>query len=66
MLDMALHLPLLDVARARTELGWTPRHSGLDALRELIEGLTTGSGGATPPLEATKRPGLRPGVGARP
>ena len=66
MLDMALHLPLLDVTRARTELGWTPRHTGLDALRELIEGLTTGSGGTTPPLEATKPPGLRPGVGARP
>lgn len=66
MLDMALHLPLLDTTRARTELGWTPRRSGIEALQELIEGATRGSGGATPPLEAVKRPGVRPGVGARP
>lgn len=66
LLDMALHLPLLDVTRARTELGWAPRHTGTDAVRALLDGMRDGSGGRTPPLEATKKPALRPGVGARP
>ena len=50
-LDMALQVPTMDTARARMELGWTPRHSSTDALRELLEGMSSGSGLPTPPLD---------------
>jgi nucleoside-diphosphate-sugar epimerase len=48
--DMGLGIPLMDVTRARTELGWTPRHSAADALLELIDGMHDGAGEDTPPL----------------
>ena len=40
----------MDVTRARTELGWSPRHSALDAIREFLDGLRQGAGMDTPPL----------------
>jgi nucleoside-diphosphate-sugar epimerase len=43
LFDAVLRLPIMDVTRARTELGWSPRHSALDGLRE-------GAGMDTPPL----------------
>src|SRR4051812_10182999 len=49
--DMALAVPLMDTRRARTELGWAPRHSAADALLALLEGLRTGAGAETPPLD---------------
>jgi UDP-glucose 4-epimerase len=49
-LDMALSVPLMDSVRARTELGWTPRYSSFDALRELLEGMRAGADAPTPPL----------------
>jgi nucleoside-diphosphate-sugar epimerase len=48
--DMALAVPLLDVTRAREELGWVPRHSAGDALLELIGGMRESAGEPTPPL----------------
>ncbi len=51
LFDAVLHLPLMDVSRARTELGWSARHSSLDALREFLEGLQHAGGMATPPLQ---------------
>jgi nucleoside-diphosphate-sugar epimerase len=50
LLDLVLQLPLLDTRRAREELGWHPSRSGVDALRELLDGLTEGAGADTPPL----------------
>jgi nucleoside-diphosphate-sugar epimerase len=50
LLELALSLPIMDVTRAREELGWTPRHSAVDAVRELLDGLQAGSGMDTPPL----------------
>jgi nucleoside-diphosphate-sugar epimerase len=50
-LDLALQSPLLDAGRARAELGWSPRHSATQALEELLAGLRTGAGAATPPLD---------------
>jgi UDP-glucose 4-epimerase len=68
-LDMALNVPLMSSERARTELGWEPRHSGVDALEELLEGLREGHGARTPPLEAdsaaARLDDLKTGVGAR-
>jgi UDP-glucose 4-epimerase len=51
LFDVMLGLPLLDTGRARTELGWSPRHSSMDALRELLDGLRDTAGMATPPLQ---------------
>ena len=49
-LDMALNVPVMDTARARTELGWAPERSAEDALLDLLEGLRTGADFPTPPL----------------
>ena len=42
-LDMALDVPMMSSQRAREELGWEPRRSGIEALEELLEGLRRGS-----------------------
>jgi UDP-glucose 4-epimerase len=70
LLDLALSLPLMDVTRARTELGWTPTLTSLDAIREFLDGLRAGSGMNTPPLEADaggrfREKELATGVGQR-
>ena len=49
-LDLCFDTPLIDASRARNELGWEPKHSGLAALNELIDGIRDGAGTATPPL----------------
>jgi UDP-glucose 4-epimerase len=49
--DLGLGVPLMDTTRARVELGWEARRSAGDALLELLEGLRTGAGGRTPPLD---------------
>lgn len=69
--DMALGVPLLDSARARTELGWQPARTGTEALSELIEAMRNGADYQTPPLaRATSGPGrireFLTGIGARP
>lgn len=48
--DMALGVPIMDTGRARRELGWHPRHTGEEALRELMAGLRAGADEKTPPL----------------
>lgn len=52
LFDTVLRLPILDTTRAHDELNWTPRHSAVEALREMLTGLHDGAGGATPPLAA--------------
>jgi UDP-glucose 4-epimerase len=68
-LDMALNVPLMSSKRAREELGWEPRHSGVEALEELLEGMREGHGAKTPPLEGdsagARIDDLKTGVGAR-
>lgn len=56
LLALFLSLPTLDSTRARTELGWTPQHTGADALREVMEAMADGAGGPTPPLQPDSRP----------
>jgi nucleoside-diphosphate-sugar epimerase len=58
-LDMGLQVPVMDITRAREELGWRPRHSSTEALRELLEGMSSGSGLATPPLDPSVSGPLR-------
>jgi nucleoside-diphosphate-sugar epimerase len=49
--DMAFAVPVMDTTRARTELGWQPKRSAVEALLELLEGMRDGAGLDTPPLE---------------
>jgi nucleoside-diphosphate-sugar epimerase len=49
-LDMALGVPLMDTARAREELGWTPARTSVEALKELLAGIRERRGIDTPPL----------------
>jgi nucleoside-diphosphate-sugar epimerase len=48
--DMAMAVPVMDTARARTELGWEPERTSSEALLELLEGMREGAGLETPPL----------------
>jgi UDP-glucose 4-epimerase len=69
LLDLFLDLPLLDTRRARTELGWTPQVSAVDALREALYGMADGAGGPTAPLApdsaAMRAQEVMTGVGER-
>jgi UDP-glucose 4-epimerase len=49
-LDLGLAAPLLDVSRARTELGWEPRHGADETFLELLSGIREGARLPTPPL----------------
>jgi UDP-glucose 4-epimerase len=49
-LDLALETPLISPARIAGELGWKARHSALEAIAEVLDGMADGAGGATPPL----------------
>jgi hypothetical protein len=67
---MALSVPMMDSARARSELGWSPRHGALETLDELLRGMREGSDYPTPPLARETSGPLRirelvTGVGAR-
>lgn len=49
--DLALGAPVMDTTRATDVLGWRPRHSATDTVRELVTGLADGAGrDASPPL----------------
>jgi nucleoside-diphosphate-sugar epimerase len=69
--DMGLAVPLMDSSRARSELGWEPRHDARETLLELIDGIRRGAQEQTPPLARASSGPLRvrellTGVGARP
>ncbi|WP_205697501.1 NAD-dependent epimerase/dehydratase family protein [Conexibacter sp. SYSU D00693] len=49
--DMGMQVPVMDTSRAGRELGWEPRVSADEALRELVEGMRQGAGHDTPPLD---------------
>jgi UDP-glucose 4-epimerase len=49
-LDLALGVPLMDVSRARRELGFAPVSGAGEALLELLDGIRRGDGIRTPPL----------------
>lgn len=50
-IDLALGVPMMDSTRARTELGWEPTMTSLEALDDLLRGLRNAEGAPTPPLE---------------
>ena len=68
-LDMGMATPIMDIARARTELGWQAQVTAEQAVLELLEGLRRQAELDTPPLSrSTSGPfrwrELRSGVGA--
>lgn len=58
-LDLTLGVPTMDTTRARTELGWEPSVTSLDALDELLQGMRNAEGGSTPPLSPTAGGAMR-------
>ena len=69
-LDLSRNVPIMDTAKVRTELGWTPQRSADEALLDLMEGLRTGADLDTPPLARRTSGPLRireilTGVGGR-
>ncbi|GAA5116261.1 NAD-dependent epimerase/dehydratase family protein [Pseudonocardia adelaidensis] len=50
LLDALLRVPIMSTDRARSELGWQPRHDSLETLDEFLGGLRDGAGMDTPPL----------------
>ena len=54
-LDMGLSVPLMDTTRAREVLGWAPRRSSIEAIREVLSGIADAEGEPTPPLESARR-----------
>ncbi|MEJ5915506.1 NAD-dependent epimerase/dehydratase family protein [Pseudokineococcus sp. 1T1Z-3] len=53
--DLLTQVPLLSSGLARAELGWVPQVRADSALVELLDGLSTGRGSATPPLAPRRR-----------
>ncbi|MGW3098375.1 SDR family oxidoreductase [Streptomyces sp. NPDC001102] len=54
LFDAVLRLPLMDCTRARVELGWAPRHSATEVVREFLHGLQQGEGAPTEPMRGRK------------
>ncbi|MDT3397883.1 NAD-dependent epimerase/dehydratase family protein [Streptomyces sp. B1866] len=52
LFEAVLRLPLMDASRARAELDWRPRHTGVEAIEEFLGGLRSGAGMETAPLTA--------------
>ncbi|MFK0041264.1 NAD-dependent epimerase/dehydratase family protein [Paenarthrobacter sp. NPDC090517] len=49
--DMAANAPIMDTARAHALLGWSPKHSSLESLAEMLDGIGAGRGRkGSPPL----------------
>jgi UDP-glucose 4-epimerase len=70
LFDAVLHLPIMDITRATTELGWSARHTAREAIAEFLQGLQQGAGMPTPPLAAQVSGGrvheVATGIGQRP
>jgi nucleoside-diphosphate-sugar epimerase len=67
LFDAVLRLPIMDTRRARTELGWSPRHTAKEAIEEFLRGLRHGAGLPTPPLRAGRQAReISTGIGSRP
>ena len=70
LVDLALSLPIMDTSRARSDLGWRPSRTSMEAIAEFLSGLREGAGKATPPLDekaggALRQGELATGVGER-
>lgn len=70
LFDAVLRVPIMDSARVKAELGWSPRHSSREAIEEFLRGLRESAGASTPPLASKIAGGriheTRTGIGERP
>jgi nucleoside-diphosphate-sugar epimerase len=57
-LELADRAALADTTLAETALGWQPRYDAAAALADLVAGLRTGAGAASPPLAPPRRDGV--------
>ncbi|MCU1604582.1 MAG: Nucleoside-diphosphate-sugar epimerase [Modestobacter sp.] len=64
-LDLGLGVPLLESAKARTELDWKPAHRADDVLREFVAALGRGEGSDSPLLRPAGGPQHTPATGPR-
>jgi UDP-glucose 4-epimerase len=51
LFDAVMALPMMSNARAKSELGWRPKRSAEDVLKEFLAGLRAGKGEGTAPLQ---------------
>jgi UDP-glucose 4-epimerase len=51
-LKLADQVPLMDTSRARSQLGWIPRHDTRSALEEFVAAIARGCGTASDPLKS--------------
>ncbi|ROS73321.1 NAD-dependent epimerase/dehydratase family protein [Cellulomonas sp. PhB143] len=51
-LDMGMGAPVMDAGRARTALGWEPRHDARETLTSLLEGIAGRRGVGSVPMRA--------------
>jgi nucleoside-diphosphate-sugar epimerase len=61
LFDALMRVPVMDNQRAKSELGWAPMHTAAQAVGEFLEGLRSGAGHPTPPLDAGAGGPLRSG-----
>jgi nucleoside-diphosphate-sugar epimerase len=54
--EMAAGAPIMDTSRARRILGWEPKVSSIDAVKELLGGMGTGEGTAPSPVLKPRKP----------
>ncbi|MBX9245746.1 NAD-dependent epimerase/dehydratase family protein [Actinotalea ferrariae] len=55
--DLAAGIALMSTERARTVLGWRPRHTAVEALAAVLGGMVDGVGTASPPMRPRARGG---------
>jgi nucleoside-diphosphate-sugar epimerase len=54
--EMAAGAPIMDTSRAQRILGWEPRVSSIDAVKEVLAGMGTGEGVGPSPVLKPRRP----------
>jgi nucleoside-diphosphate-sugar epimerase len=52
-LDMFVEGASVDCSRARTELGWEPKHSSIQAASEILDAFADGAEGSTDAMQAS-------------
>jgi nucleoside-diphosphate-sugar epimerase len=57
-LELADRAALADTTLAESALGWKPRYDATGAIAELVAGLRSGAGAASPPLAPPRRDGV--------
>jgi UDP-glucose 4-epimerase len=51
LFEAVMQIPVMSTARARSELAWKPKHTALEALRDMLAGARENWGSQLPPLK---------------